>query len=204
MNANESTEIINEMEEEDNEEDWEELKNHTDYKINKNYPYQIKKKSNNHIVKESKDKKGYLKCHLNRKSYLKHRLIAEQFIPNPDNLPQIDHINHNRIDNRIENLRFVDNITNNNNKEHYRGNKIEYIDELPPDSIKIEFYKGIEFENYYYSRETQKCYFDNGVKIRVLKYYYSGYGIKYITAADISKKSRKICIDAWLRSECIE
>jgi len=42
-----------------------------------------------------------------RKSQLLHRIIASSFIPNPDNLPQIDHINRIRTDNRIENLRWV-------------------------------------------------------------------------------------------------
>ena len=51
-----------------------------------------------------------------------HRLIAEAFIPNPDNLPEIDHINTKRDDFRIENLRWVDKKTNRNNPlsiEHY-------------------------------------------------------------------------------------
>ena len=39
------------------------------------------------------------------KSY--HRLIAEAFIPNPDNLPVVNHINKNRLDYRIENLEWV-------------------------------------------------------------------------------------------------
>lgn len=44
-----------------------------------------------------------------------HRLIAEMFIPNPDKKPCVDHINTNRIDNRIENLRWCTYEENNNN-----------------------------------------------------------------------------------------
>lgn len=35
-----------------------------------------------------------------------HRFIAEQLIPNLVNLPVVDHINRNRLDNRVENLRW--------------------------------------------------------------------------------------------------
>jgi len=37
--------------------------------------------------------------------YFVHRLVAEAFIPNSDNLLVVDHINGNRQDNRVENLR---------------------------------------------------------------------------------------------------
>lgn len=49
------------------------------------------------------------------KVHLLHRLIAKAFIPNPDNLPEIDHINGNRLDDRIENLRWTTRKGNMNN-----------------------------------------------------------------------------------------
>lgn len=65
------------------------------------------------------NKRGYCSVSLyndkKRKHYMIHRLIAEHYIPNPENKPFVDHINRNRQDNRIENLRWVTSCENNQN-----------------------------------------------------------------------------------------
>lgn len=62
------------------------------------------------IIKKQIYSNGYLRCQLHkngesRKIFI-HRLVAEAFILNPDNKPQVDHIDRNRSNNSVENLRW--------------------------------------------------------------------------------------------------
>lgn len=62
------------------------------------------------ILKSELDKYGYpvvtLSVNKKARTYKVHRLIAMTFLENPNNLPQVDHINSIRYDNRPENLRW--------------------------------------------------------------------------------------------------
>lgn len=64
--------------------------------------------------------KGYLGVRLNKdktkKFYYIHRLVAEHFINDDKDLPQVDHIDNDKQNNKIQNLRWVSNSANMVNK----------------------------------------------------------------------------------------
>lgn len=82
----------------------------------------IRKASTNRLLKQT-IQDGYYKVSLNRKIQRSHRVIAEAFLPNPDNLPIVDHIDHNPRNNAVSNLRWVSKDTNARNRRMNRNNQ---------------------------------------------------------------------------------
>ena len=74
-------------------------------------------------LKVYSDDEGYLRCSLSAngtaKLVLVHRLVASAFIPNPDNKPQVNHIDGNTANNNVTNLEWVTQTENMNHaKDH--------------------------------------------------------------------------------------
>ena len=62
--------------------------------------------------------RGYLKCILQNdgkyKMYYVHRLVIQTFIPNPDNLPEVNHKDEDKTNNKVDNLEWCDHKYNTN------------------------------------------------------------------------------------------
>jgi DNA-binding transcriptional regulator YiaG len=63
-------------------------------------------------VKPQPNGKGYMRVHIAGKMHFVHRLVAEKYVPNPDNLPQINHKDGDKTNNRADNLEWVSNLEN--------------------------------------------------------------------------------------------
>ena len=108
-----------------------------DYEILNEFPFSIRKKANQKILKEGK-RNEYIAVNLNNKIYYKHRLIAIQFIPNPNNLKEVDHINHDRSGFHLENLRWVSRSENARNRTAHINNVVyEYVDQIDDEAIAV-------------------------------------------------------------------
>lgn len=75
-------------------------------------------KKEDKVLKPFQSKKGYLQVTLCKNNKTKlfniHRLVAEAFIDNPDNLPQVNHRDENKENNKINNLEFCTSKYNHN------------------------------------------------------------------------------------------
>lgn len=84
-------------------------------------------KKSKRYLKHTDDGNGYYRISLSKDGIVKkhriHRLVGLHYIPNPDNKRFLDHINRDRKDNRIENLRWVTDCENQHNRGVQNNNK---------------------------------------------------------------------------------
>lgn len=113
------------------------------------------------ILKAHNAGKGYMVVHISKDGKLHcpkiHKLVAEAFIDNPENKTQIDHINCDRTDNRVENLRWVTAKENCNNpktknrmSERMKGNTYNV------GRVQTEEWKAKKLETFYKTISKRK------------------------------------------------
>lgn len=80
-----------------------------------------------------------------REAKLIHRLVAEAFIPNPENKPQVNHIDGDKRNNKVDNLEWVTNAENQRHKIDVLGKK------TPAESYHTRTVKCVELDRVFRS-----------------------------------------------------
>ena len=151
------------------------------------------------------DCKGYIRVGLcnsdGKQNYLIHRLVMQYFgPPQPDGNYEIDHINHKRDDNRIDNLRWCTAQENCQNRTSNNGVVYEYFDEIPADFediIDVRDYGTHQIEDLYFA--DNYFYFDTGVSFRRLHINFDKKGSAYVCSCDTDNKRVSICYTKFKR-----
>ena len=95
-------------------EKWETIKDFEDYEVSN--LGRVRNRKTGYELKQLGNGTGYLKVTLCKHGYSKaffvHRLVAQAFIPNDDNLPEVDHKNFIRDDNKASNLAWISKADN--------------------------------------------------------------------------------------------
>ena len=157
------------------EEQWKQIQSYPDHQISNYGNVKSLRKGchYNEILTGTITKKGYRTVNLTDKDNKQHhvfvhRLVALHFIPNPENKLQVDHIDKNRLNNHITNLRWVNNSENGRNR---KDNSI--IIRFPDNKIYDSFAEAAEDLGCNDSTQIIDCC--NGKAKSVKNYYFEYY-----------------------------
>ena len=95
-----------------------------------------------HAMKKQVNNCGYHRAELSKKGkqkrYFVHRLVATAYIPNKNNLPQVNHINGDKLDNRVENLEWCDASQNHKHSFKYLNRPVTKLFNTDNGGTKIK------------------------------------------------------------------
>ena len=126
-------------------------------------------------LNESKEKYGYYSVYVNKKHIKVHRLVSETYLSNPNNLPEVNHIDEDKSNNNLSNLEWIsrkDNITH--SKETIRKSHLKkwiIVEENTNNKTVVEDLtdwceeNNINKKTLYHTQPHKKNWFHKGYKL---------------------------------------
>ena len=115
--------------------EWKQITDFSKYEVSSNGDIRSYHRNSCKILKQTANQDGYLKIELRNdtRSFkaVVSRLVAQAFIPNPENKPEVDHIDRNTTNNKVDNLRWVNRNQNCINRKAYNQLNEKHIYMLP-------------------------------------------------------------------------
>lgn len=145
---------------------------------------EIKNFKTNHILKLKINNGGYYSTNIRVDGKIKtirpHRLVAELFIPNEDNKPYVNHIDGNKLNNKVTNLEWC--TPKENTKHAFKNNLCnQHTTGIP--CVKMDFYGNIleTFPSLLSAAKSVNGYYNGIYKTCIGEYsQYKGYIWKYL------------------------
>lgn len=156
--------------------EWEPLKISNEYEINKNFPYYVRRVGSQKNELLTMMDAGYLGINIHCHLYGFHRVVATQWIPNPNHYSIVDHINGNVQDWHVENLRWASRKENCRNRHICKGVELTLLEDIPDTCRPLDIFKNTRIYDIYIDMITKEVYKYNSILFQQLQQLTTGKG----------------------------
>ena len=133
---------------------------------------------------------GYIFITINGNQIPIHRFVANAFISNPENKPEVNHIDGNKLNNRADNLEWVSKKENQRHASHVLNKRVGkyHYDTNLSDEIVIDIYNKCKYTDMKYEEIARIYNVSKDTPAKIAQ----GYSWKYLNLEPINRKDKRI------------